>query len=73
MAAIAHNVRTALKRLALPPELLRARPKRLRFLFLNAPGRLVQHHARKITLRLGLAAQRIPDWIRARPLLAATA
>jgi hypothetical protein len=72
MAAIAHNVRTALKRLALPPELLRARPKRLRFLFLNAPGRLV-HHARKITLRLGLAAQRIRDWIRARPLLAATA
>ena len=30
LAAIAHNVLTALKRIALPAELLRARPKRLR-------------------------------------------
>jgi len=72
LAAIAHNVLTALKRLALPPELLRARPKRLRFLFLNAPGRLV-HHARKIVLRLGLGAQRLREWLQARPLLAAAA
>jgi len=70
MAAISHNVLTALKRLGLPPELLRATPKRLRFLFLNAPGRLV-HHARKIILRLGLGAQRIREWLQARLLLAA--
>lgn len=70
LAAISHNVLTALKRLALPAELLRARPKRLRFLFLNAPGRLV-HHARKLVLRLGLGAQRIREWLEARPLLAA--
>jgi len=38
MAAIAHNVMTALKRLALPAELLTARPKRLRFLIFNTPG-----------------------------------
>ncbi|MDP3000190.1 MAG: hypothetical protein Q8N47_22085 [Bryobacterales bacterium] len=38
MAAIAHDVMTA-------------RPKRLRFLIFNTPGRLV-HHARRIVLRL---------------------
>ena len=32
LAMITHNLLTALKRLALPAELLRARPKRLRFL-----------------------------------------
>jgi hypothetical protein len=69
MAATSHNVLTALKRLALPAELLRARPKRLRFLFLNAPGRLV-HHARKLVLKIGLAAARIHQWLAARPLLA---
>ena len=46
LAVISHNVLTALKRLALPAELLRARPKRLRFLLFNTPGRLV-HHARR--------------------------
>jgi tetratricopeptide (TPR) repeat protein len=61
----------ALKRaLALKPELLRARPKRLRFLFLNVAGRLVSH-ARKMVLRLGTAKQRIQEWLQARPLLAA--
>jgi hypothetical protein len=51
LAVIAHNVLAALKRLALPPELLTARPKRLRFLIFNTPGRLV-HHARSLLLRL---------------------
>ena len=72
LAAITHNVLTALKRLALPADLLRARPKRLRFLFLNAPGRLV-HHARKLILRLGAGRERIREWLQARPLLAAPA
>jgi Transposase DDE domain group 1 len=56
LAVIAHNVLTALKRLALPAELLTARPKRLRFLLFNTPGRLV-HHARRLTLRLSALAQ----------------
>jgi len=43
LAGISHNVLTALKRIALPPELLTARPKRLRFLIFNTVGRLVQH------------------------------
>jgi hypothetical protein len=34
---IARNVLAALKRLALPPELLTARPKGLRFLIFNTP------------------------------------
>jgi hypothetical protein len=55
LAAIAHNLLTALKRLALPPELLTARPKRLRFLIFNTPGRLV-HHARRLLLRLAALA-----------------
>ena len=56
LAVIAHNVLGALKRLALPPELLTARPKRLRFLIFNTPGRLI-HHARNLLLRLATAAQ----------------
>jgi hypothetical protein len=58
LAVIAHNVLTALKRLALPAELLTARPKRLRFLIFNTPGRLV-HHARRLILRLVALAEGI--------------
>jgi len=61
LSVIAHNVLTALKRLALPAELLRARPKRLRFLILNTAGRLVQH-ARQIILRLATLGERIVLW-----------
>jgi hypothetical protein len=53
LAVISHNVLTAMKWLALPAELLTARPKRLRFLLFNMPGRLT-HHAR-------LAA--VAEWI----------
>jgi|SRR5579863_4956683 len=58
LAVIAYNVLTALKRLALPAELLTARPKRLRFLIFNTPGRLV-HHARRLLLRLAAVAEGI--------------
>ncbi len=51
LTVLAHNVLQALKRLALPAELLTARPKRLRFLLFHMPGRLV-HHARKLILRV---------------------
>jgi len=47
LAILTHNVLTALKRLALPAELLAARPKRLRFLIFNTPGRVI-HHARRV-------------------------
>jgi hypothetical protein len=60
LAVLAHNVLQALKRLALPPDLLRTRPMRLRFLLFNTPGRLV-NYAR--SLLLGLAA--LGQWIAA--------
>jgi hypothetical protein len=60
LAVIAHNVLAALRRLTLPPELLTARPKRLRFLIFNTRGRLV-HHARRLLLRLAALA----EWITA--------
>ena len=58
------NVLTALKRLALPAEYLSARPKRLRFLFLNLAGRVV-HHARTVLLRVSTLLERIVHMIEA--------
>ena len=68
LAVISHNVLTALKRLVLPAEMLTARPKRLRFLIFNTPGRLV-HHARRILLRLATTVARIAAWVEAMRLL----
>ena len=68
LAAITHNVMTALKRLALPADLLTARPKRLRFLIFNTPGRLV-HHARRLVLRLATTASRLAEWVEALRML----
>ena len=68
LAVMAHNVLTALKRLALPAELLTARPKRLRFLIFNTPGRLV-HHARRMMLRLATTVARLAEWREALELL----
>jgi hypothetical protein len=60
MAVISHNVLTVLKRIGLPAQYLRARPKRLRFLFFNLPGRLI-HHARGVCLRLLTTLDRLVD------------
>ena len=68
LAVIAHNVMTALKRLALPAELLTARPKRLRFLIFNTAGRLV-HHARRMVLRLAAKVSRLAEWLEAMRVL----
>jgi hypothetical protein len=69
LAVIAHNVLRALKRLALLAELLRARPKRLRFLIFNTPGR-VGYHARRMVLRLLTSLERLGEWMEAWRLLA---
>lgn len=61
LSALTHNVLGAMKRLALPPELLRARPKRLRFLVFQQPGKFVSH-ARRLTLRLLRAWRRFSNW-----------
>ena len=62
LAVITHNVLTGLKRLALPPELLKARPKRLRFLIFTTPGRLVEH-ARRTMLRILRSWNRFTNWL----------
>jgi hypothetical protein len=64
LAVMAHNLLTALQRLALPAELLNARPKRLRFLIFNTPGRVV-HHARRAVLRLATTGERLAQWLEA--------
>ena len=68
LAVISYNVLTALKRLALPAELLSARPKRLRFLLFQTAGRLVQH-ARQLRLRLAMAIEGIVSYLDAVGLL----
>jgi len=67
---MAHNVLTALKWIALSAELLTARPKRLRFLIFNTPGRLVRH-ARRLLLRLAAAAEGIAAYREGLQLLGA--
>lgn len=63
LAVMSHNLITALKWLALPPELLEARPKRLRFLIFNTAGQVI-HHARKMFLRIVTTRERIAEyWI----------
>jgi hypothetical protein len=55
------NLFSAFKRIALPPELHDARPKRLRFVLLNGIGKVVRH-ARETVLRLvGDARRKLAD------------
>jgi len=68
LAVLTPNVLTAMKRLALPAELLTARPKRLRFLIFSTPGRIVQQ-ARRVWLRLAATKERIEEWLAALKLL----
>ena len=70
LAVLTFNVLTALKRPALPPELLAARPKRLRFLIFTTPGKLL-HHARRALLRLPRSWNRVGNWRHAIRLLPA--
>ena len=69
LAVIAYNVLTAMKRLVLPPDMQTARPKRLRFLIFQQPGKLI-HHARKMVLRLARAWNRFSNWTHAMEVLA---
>lgn len=50
-----YNLLSAFKRVAMPPELHRARPKRLRFVLLNTIGKVVRH-ARETLLRMSSEA-----------------
>ncbi len=68
LAVITYNVLTAMKRLVLPPDLQTARPKRLRFLIFQQPGKLI-HHARKTVLRLARTWNRFSSWKQALEVL----
>jgi hypothetical protein len=61
---LTYNVLAGMNRLALPPELHEARPKRLRFVIFHTPGKLI-HHARRVVLRLAQTLNRFTGWHRA--------
>jgi hypothetical protein len=71
LALLSHNVLVALKRIALPPEMLSAKPKKLRYQFFVQAGRLVTH-ARSIVLRLATTLQRVTAYLTAWRFLAPT-
>ena len=58
---LTYNVLSGLKRLALPPDLVTAKPKRLRFLIFNTAGRIL-HHARATVCRLRHLGAAIGGW-----------
>jgi len=68
IAILTHNVLTGLKRIALKPEWLEARPKRLRFHFFVSPGKLIDH-ARQFLARVGRRAAELLEWAEAWRLL----
>jgi len=59
--ALTQNVLALLKQTALPEELRKARPKRLRFLVLCVAGQVI-HHARSIVLRV-VRGGRVMGWL----------
>jgi len=71
LAVMTHNVLTGLKRIALKPEYLRARPKRLRFQIFCSPGTLI-HHARQLRVRVGRLLEQLRAWAEAWALLPAS-
>lgn len=68
LAVITHNVLTGLKRVALKPDYLRARPKRLRFQIFCSPGKLI-HHARAVVAKVRRRAAELAEWAEAWALL----
>lgn len=69
LSLLTYNVQSILKRRALPPELRRARPKRLRFSVFTVPGRIISHAGRLI-LRIGKSAEQVAGLLAARARLA---
>ena len=71
LAVMTYNVLTGLKRIALKPEYLRARPKRLRFQIFCSPGKLI-HHARQLRVRVSRLLEQLREWAETWVLLPAT-
>ncbi len=72
LAVMTHNVLTGLKRIALQPEWLQARPKRLRHQIFCSPCKLI-HHARQVLLKVGRLRQQLREWVQRLRLLPAPA
>ena len=70
LALLSWNVLVALKRIALPPEMLTARPKKLRFSIFVQAGRLV-HHARTLVIRLATTVEHLAAYLEAWKLIVA--
>lgn len=68
LALLSHNVLVALKMIALPPEQLEARPKKLRYQYFMHAGRLVSH-ARSMILRIATTVRRLAEFLEAWRLL----
>jgi hypothetical protein len=65
LSLLTYNVLSAIKRLALPPSMEAARPKRLRFSLFSIAGRIVSH-AGQLVLRVGREAEALAALITAR-------
>jgi hypothetical protein len=61
LQALTHNLLELLKSVALPPEYLKARPKRLRFAVFTHIGQIV-YHAGKATMRIMTRALHALVW-----------
>jgi len=72
LCLITYNVLSAMKALALPPNLSSARPKKLRFALFNLAGKLASH-AGELILRVSQAAERLVNLLVARGRLLALA
>jgi len=69
LSLLTYNVLSAMKSLALPPDLSSARPKRLRFSVFTLAGRIVSH-AGRLVVRVGAEAEALAGLIAARLRLA---
>lgn len=69
LSLLTYNLLSAMKSLALPPELSSARPKRLRFSVFTLAGRIVSH-AGRLVVRVGAQAEALAGLIAARLRLA---
>ena len=65
LSLLTYNVLSAMKRMALPPSMEAARPKRMRFTLFTIAGRIVSH-AGKLVLRIGREAEALAALISAR-------
>lgn len=69
LSLLTYNLLSAMKSLALPPELSSARPKRLRFSVFTLAGRIVSH-AGRLVVRVGAEAEALAGLVAARLRLA---